>query len=60
MFLKETWHWVLLVLVFAVLFGGKRLPDAARHLGRSMRVFKSEMKQMKNDDDPKSEGSSEK
>jgi len=32
------------------LFGAKRLPDSARSLGRSMRIFKSEMKEMKNDD----------
>jgi TatA/E family protein of Tat protein translocase len=33
-----------------VLFGAKRLPDSARSLGRSMRIFKSEMKEMKSDD----------
>ena len=61
MFLKETWHWVLLLTVFAILFVGKRLPEGASYLGRSMRVFKSEMKQMKSDDDsPKDEGSTEK
>ena len=61
MFLKETWHWVLLITVFAILFGGKRLPEGARYLGRSLRVFKSEMKQMKSDDDsPKDEGNTEK
>jgi sec-independent protein translocase protein TatA len=32
------------------LFGAKRLPDSARSLGRSMRIFKSEMKEMKADD----------
>ena len=48
----EGWHIVILVLVIALLFGAKRLPDAARGLGRSLRIFKSEVKQMK-DDDPK-------
>ncbi|MGL5829889.1 MAG: twin-arginine translocase TatA/TatE family subunit, partial [Angustibacter sp.] len=33
-----------------LLFGGKRLPDAARGLGRSMRIFKSEIKQMQTED----------
>jgi sec-independent protein translocase protein TatA len=33
-----------------ILFGAKRLPDSARSLGRSLRIFKSEMKDMKNDD----------
>ena len=48
----EPWHLlIVLVLVVVVLFGGKRLPDAARGLGRSMRIFKSEVKQMQDDDD---------
>ena len=40
---------VILLIVVLVLFGAKRLPDSARSLGRSMRIFKSEMKEMKED-----------
>lgn len=40
---------VILLVVVLVLFGAKRLPDSARSLGRSMRIFKSEMKEMKED-----------
>ncbi|MGL5858592.1 MAG: Sec-independent protein translocase subunit TatA [Angustibacter sp.] len=47
--LLEPWHLLILVAVIAVLFGGRRLPDAARGLGRSMRIFKSEIKQMQDD-----------
>jgi sec-independent protein translocase protein TatA len=50
--LFEGWHIVILVLVIALLFGAKRLPDAARGLGRSLRIFKSEVKQMKDDETP--------
>lgn len=39
-------HLALILLGFLVLFGYKRLPDAARSLGRSMRIFRSEMKAM--------------
>jgi sec-independent protein translocase protein TatA len=39
----SPWHWIIVLLMFALLFGGKRLPDAARGLGRSMRIFKAEM-----------------
>jgi sec-independent protein translocase protein TatA len=46
----EPWHLIVLLAVVLVLFGGKRLPDAARGLGRSMRIFKSEVKQMHDDD----------
>lgn len=38
---------VILLIVVLVLFGAKRLPDSARSLGRSMRIFKSEMKEMR-------------
>jgi sec-independent protein translocase protein TatA len=41
---------IVLLVVVLVLFGAKRLPDSARSLGRSMRIFKSEMKEMKADD----------
>ena len=40
---------IILLIVVLVLFGAKRLPDSARSLGRSMRIFKSEMKEMKED-----------
>ena len=43
---------LLIILVAAlVIFGGyKKLPDASRSLGRSLRIFKGEMKGMKDDD----------
>jgi sec-independent protein translocase protein TatA len=46
----KPWHIILVVVVFLVLFGSKRLPDGARSLGRSLRIFKSEMKELNNDD----------
>jgi sec-independent protein translocase protein TatA len=35
---------LVLVLVIVLLFGAKRLPDAARSVGRSLRIFKAETK----------------
>lgn len=43
------WHIVIVILVVVILFGSKKLPDAARGLGRSMRIFKSEIKEMQTD-----------
>jgi sec-independent protein translocase protein TatA len=40
----------IVILLLVVLFGAKRLPDAARGIGRSLRIFKSEVKQMKDED----------
>lgn len=50
MFLREPSHILILLIVVLVLFGAKRLPDSARSLGRSMRIFKSEMKEMGTDE----------
>ena len=41
---------IILILLVALLFGAKRLPDAARGLGRSLRIFKTEIKGMSEDD----------
>jgi sec-independent protein translocase protein TatA len=46
------WHWLIIIGVFILLFGAKKLPDAARGLGRSLRILKSEVSAM-HDDDPK-------
>jgi sec-independent protein translocase protein TatA len=46
------WEFVILIGVLVLLFGAKRLPDMARSIGQSARVFKGEMKGMKGDDKP--------
>ncbi len=48
--LEKPWHILVLIIVAVVLFGSKRLPDSARSLGRSLRIFKSEMKELNKDD----------
>ena len=44
------WELVLIVLVIVLLFGARKLPDAARGLGRSLRIFKSEVSTLNDDD----------
>lgn len=44
------WEIVIILGVLVLLFGAKRLPDMARSIGQSARVFKGEMKGMKNDE----------
>jgi sec-independent protein translocase protein TatA len=50
--MDEPWVWAIIALVAVVLFGSKRLPDAAQGLGRSLRIFKAETKGLVTDDDP--------
>ncbi len=43
------WEFVILIGILVLLFGAKRLPDMARSIGQSARVFKGEMKGLKDD-----------
>jgi sec-independent protein translocase protein TatA len=49
------WELVILIGILVLLFGAKRLPDMARSIGQSARVFRGEMKGMKNDEAAKSD-----
>ena len=45
----KPWHIIVFVVVLVLLFGAKRLPDAARSLGRSLRIIKAETKGLVDD-----------
>jgi sec-independent protein translocase protein TatA len=46
------WHLLLILVAFVLLVGYKKLPDATRSLGRSLRIFKSEVGAMREEDRP--------
>ncbi|HJA03443.1 MAG TPA: twin-arginine translocase TatA/TatE family subunit [Candidatus Microbacterium stercoravium] len=46
---------LLILVVILLIFGASRLPALAKSMGQSARVFKSEMKQMKDDGTTQSE-----
>ncbi len=41
---------IVIIVVFVLLFGGKKIPDLAKGLGEGIRNFKSSIK---NNDEPK-------
>ena len=43
---------ILIVLVVLLLFGARRLPELARSVGKSLKIFKSEVKDLREDDRP--------
>jgi sec-independent protein translocase protein TatA len=47
----SPWKILIVAVVILVLFGSRKLPDAARSLGRSMRILKTEVQGM-HDDEP--------
>jgi sec-independent protein translocase protein TatA len=40
----QGWHLIIVVVVFVVLFGAKKLPDSAKSIAKSLKIFKSELK----------------
>lgn len=44
------WHLLILLAVILLLFGAAKLPALAKSVGQSARVFKGEMKAMKDDE----------
>lgn len=46
----QGWQWVLIALIILLLFGAPKLPKLAKSMGESMRIFKSEVKTMREED----------
>ena len=44
------WHMVIILAIVLLLFGAPKLPGLARSVGQSMRIFKSEVRTLKDDD----------
>ena len=47
----SPWKILIIALVLIILFGGKKMPEAARSLGRSMRILKAEVQDLHGDHD---------
>ena len=46
----SPWHLLIIAVIFVMLFGAKKLPDSARALGRSLRIFKAETSGLRHDE----------
>lgn len=47
---RNPWAIVVVVLIVVLLFGANKLPGLARNMGKSMRIFKSEVEELRGDD----------
>lgn len=39
-------HYIILILIVLLVFGARRLPGVARSIGQSLKIFKSEVKDL--------------
>lgn len=51
------WEWLILLGIVLLLFGARKLPDLARSVARSLRIFRSEVKGSSDDADGAGDGS---
>jgi sec-independent protein translocase protein TatA len=49
----QAWHVIVLLIVVVLLFGANRLPGVAKSVGQSMKIFRNELKDLREDDDAK-------
>ena len=47
----QGWEWVIIALVVILLFGGKKIPELMRGLGKGIKSFKEGMKSVQGEVD---------
>ncbi len=48
----SLWQILIIVLIIILIFGAKRLPDVASSIGKSLKIFKKEVTELREDEDP--------
>ncbi|MGH3719518.1 MAG: Sec-independent protein translocase subunit TatA [Pseudonocardiaceae bacterium] len=48
----SPWHLLIVVAVFVLLFGANKLPQMARSVGQSLRIFKAETRALSGEKEP--------
>jgi sec-independent protein translocase protein TatA len=54
--LPGGWELILILAVIVMFFGAAKLPELARGMGQSLKIFKDETKGLREDDDAQAEG----
>lgn len=47
----QGWEWIIIALVILLLFGGKKIPELMRGLGKGVKSFKQGMKEVEGEMD---------
>ncbi len=46
----SLWQILIIVLIVVIIFGARRLPDVASSIGKSLKIFKKEVSELREDD----------
>jgi sec-independent protein translocase protein TatA len=49
--MPEGWEWLIILVIVVFVFGAAKLPDLARGSGQALRIFKSEARGLKEDEE---------
>ena len=49
--MPQGMEWLVILLIVVLVFGAAKLPDLARSSGQALRIFKTETKNLRDDDD---------
>jgi len=49
----QFWHIIVVVVLVVLLFGANRLPGLAKSVGQSMKIFRDEVKDLREPDEKK-------
>lgn len=59
LFMPTGWEWIIILVVVLLLFGGKKIPELMKGIGKGVKGFKEGLKdieeEIKSDDTPKKE-----
>ena len=55
----SVWHWLVVLLIVVLLFGGRRIPELMRGIGEGIRTFREEVsgREVKSGSDTKRDAS---
>lgn len=54
------WEWIIILVVILLLFGGKKIPELMRSMGKGIKSFKSGLNEAVDDIDDKPSGKTDK
>jgi sec-independent protein translocase protein TatA len=60
-FLRDLggWHLLIILVIIVLLFGATRLPAVSKSIGQSVRIFRREVKTMKDEPNAEDEAAAE-